>query len=258
MTKLDLRIQFRRLAAALKANGEVAGGTGHAATTGHLREIVFDTFLRPHLPSHLHIRSGIIIDSEGNRSAQQDCVLIDSSFPVVSVGSEREALLLAESAVATIEIKSFLSTSELRTTMDAVRKTKSLVRKGSWSYTKGPLSIKGDIPAPVLPYVFAFDGADLNTLAESGFTYASELGDESSFPEAICVLGKGVVTRTPSIFKLNDKHLSGPPFQPPQIKTEHLSKDSLFAFYRRLIDDVAHSKLVNVDIEPYYARQELE
>ena len=258
MSKLDIRLQFRRLAAALKANAEVAGGTGHAGTTGHLREVVFETFLRPHLPKHLQIKAGVIVDSEGNRSAQQDCVLVNSTFPLISVGSDREALVLAESVVATIEIKSFLSTAELRSTMDSIRITKRLVRKGNSSYTKGPLSIQGGGPAPILPYIFSFDGAALNTLAEDAFTYANELNEESSVPEAMCILGRGVIVRTPSIFKLNNKSLSGPAFQPTQIKTEHLAKDSLLGFYRRLIDDVAHSKLVNVDFESYYSQPDLE
>jgi hypothetical protein len=258
MSKLDVRLQFRRLASALEANGEVARGTGHATTTGQLRELVFSTFLRPHLPKHLHIRSGVIIDSVGNLSAQQDCVLVDSSFPIISVGAEHEALLLAESVVATVEIKSFLSTPELRTTMDSIRRTKQLVRSGVASYSKGGITLKGQQPAPVLPYVFAFDGAALNTLAEDAFAYANELDDQASVPEVVCVLGKGVVSRTSSIAKLNGNHLSGPFFQPTQIKTEHFAKDSLLAFYRRFIDDVAHLRLENADIEPYYAQQSLE
>jgi hypothetical protein len=37
-----------------------------------------------------------------------------------------------------------------------------------------------------------------------------------------------------------------------------LTKDALFAFYRRLIDDVMPLRMINIDIDGYYHEVELE
>src|SRR5437763_16758371 len=110
---IEVRDQFRKIARSLAAQAEVAGGSGHSGTTGRIRELIIQKFLRPHLPKELEIRSGVIIDSTGQRSGQQDCVILDTRMPLVDIGSDAEALLIAESVLATIEVKSFLNKQEL-------------------------------------------------------------------------------------------------------------------------------------------------
>ena len=43
-------------------------------------------------------------DATGKKTKQQDCVLVDTRLPLIDVGSGTDALLVAESVVATVEV----------------------------------------------------------------------------------------------------------------------------------------------------------
>ena len=59
---IEIRDHFRKIADLLKAKADVAGGTGHASTTGNLREQIVKDFLRPHLPRTFNILAGVVLD----------------------------------------------------------------------------------------------------------------------------------------------------------------------------------------------------
>jgi hypothetical protein len=254
-----VRDQFRKISAALSAQAEVVSGTGHAATTGRLRELLVQRFFRPHLPSALGIRSGVIIDSVGKRSRQQDCVIVDSRLPLIDVGSENEALIIAESVIATVEVKSYLSKGELLDALESAALTKALIRKGEQVYRKGPAEIRIPKPMSILTYIFAYDGLQLPTASSHMNDFATAHKDGGIVPEAICILKQGVLLRsslmptiTGSTVKLPSAagkvELTGQPY----------AKDALFAFYRRFIDDVMPLRMAVYDVDPYYSAADLE
>jgi hypothetical protein len=223
---LDVRFQFRKLAKLMSVEAEVSGGTGHAVTTGRLREFILHNFLRPHLPQTIGIRSVIIIDSQGNRSKQQDWILVDNNHPIISVGSD--------------EIKSFLSTAELSSTLEAIAATKNLHRNGEQMYCKGGIEVRIPKPHPILAYIFAFDGSNLDTLHAEVAKFAFGKNDGGAVPEAICVLKKGTIQHASLMPTINlTKSLAVlPQIKGMDLTYQPLQKDALFAFYGRLKDDV--------------------
>lgn len=257
---IDVRLHFRKLSKLIAAESEVAGGTAHAATTGRLRELIIHRFLRPHLPKELEIRSGIIIDSLSNRSKQQDCIIVDARHPIISVGSDTEALVIAESVIATVEIKSFLSVSELATTLEPIAKTKSLHRNGEQRYKKGGLEMRFENPLPILTYIFAFNGANLETLMQELVRFTSEKSDGRLAPEATCVLDKGTLLRSSLIPTIDatKRVATMPEMTSVNFTATPLVKDALFAFYGRLKDDVIPLRMTNYNVDPYYDSGELE
>lgn len=258
MSSIDIKLQFRRIAKALAAQAEVAGGTGHASTTGHIRESLIPCFLTPHLPRTLEVRSGIIVDSRGNRSKQQDCIIVDTRLPLIDIGSKTDALLIAESVVATIEVKSNLGTSELTDTLESVAITKSLFRSGEQIYHKGPAEIHIPRPHPILTYVFAYDGINLDTIQEKFASFAYMRNDGGIIPEATCILKKGVLLRSQLRPVVQGGNAILPRVNGVELISHPLIKDALFAFYRRLIDDVMPLRMVNIDLDEYYQGSELE
>ncbi len=262
---LDVRFQFRRLAASLKADADVAGGIGHSATVGTLRELVVARFLKPHLPRTIGIRSGVIIDSTGKRSKQQDIVLVADEFPVISVGHESTALIVAESVLATIEIKTHLDGSELISTLESIALTKSLFRSGELHYAKRGAEMTYRM-VPILSYVFAFDGAHLQTLGQHMVDFCSSRSDGGLSPEVVCVLSKGVVDReqlvpTPRADPQRPGHtrMSLPPVNRPlRVDVVPLKEDALLKFYSRLRDDVFPLSVVHYDLDPYYDGPDFE
>ncbi len=254
----EIRDQFRKIAALISAQAAVAGGTGHAPTTGKLRELIIQKFLRPHLPRTLDIRSGIIVDSTGARSTQQDCIIVDTHLPIIDVGSETEGIIVAESVVGTIEIKSYLDKQELISTLKACAQTKALIRKGEQVYAKGPAEIRVSKPHPINTYIFAYDGSDLEAVAGHMAEFAKEKNDGGMVPEATCVLTKGVLLRSQLMPNVQGNRVTLPPIKEPQLTGQDYKKDSLFAFYRRLIDDVLPLRMRIYDIDAYYSTSELE
>jgi hypothetical protein len=255
MSNIDVRLQFRRIAQALAAQASVAGGTGHAVTTGLTRETLVKKFLRPHLPQSFDVRSGVIVDAERRQSKQQDCVIVDTRLPLIDIGSETDAIFVAESVVATIEIKSHLGSSELADTLKSVATTKQLARTGQQSYEKAGIGITLNKVMPILTYVFAYDGLELNTIVQHVSDFAHAHADGGLAPEAICVLSKGVVLRS-SLMPLVDgrtRNVQLPPTKDVQLNASPLAKDALFAFYRRFIDDVIPLRIIHYDIDSYYA-----
>jgi hypothetical protein len=255
MSQIDVRLQFRRIAQALAAQANMAGGTGHAVTTGLTRETLVKKFLRPHLPQSFDIRSGVIVDAERRQSKQQDCVIVDTRLPLIDIGSEIDAIFVAESVVATIEIKSHLGSSELSDTLNSVAITKKLTRTGQQSYEKAGIGITMQAVLPILTYVFAYDGLELNTIARHVSEFAHAHSDGGLVPKAICVLNKGVVLRS-SLMPLVEgraRNVRLPSIKDVQLSTSPLAKDALFAFYRRFIDDVIPLRIIHYDIDGYYA-----
>ncbi len=164
----------------------------------------------------------------------------------------------AQSVVATIEVKSYLGTIELKDTLDAIAVTKALFRSGEQIYHKGSVECRVPKPNPILTYIFAYDGLNLETLSDKIVTYGNEKNDAGISPDAVCILKKGVLLRSQFMPIVKGNHVTHPSFNNVKITGQHLTKDALFAFYRRLIDDVLPLRMVNIDLDGYYTGADLE
>lgn len=259
----EIRDHFRKIADLLNAKAAVAGGTGHSSTTGRLRELIIQDFLRPHLPRAFDILAGVVVDSTGARSSQQDCLIVDSRFPLIDVGSESEALVLAESTAAALEVKSYLDKGELLDSLAKAARIKSLKRKGSQEYRKGPALIVSPEPLPILAYIIAYSGTDLNTVIGhiQDFAYGKvdgQMHDRSQIVDGICVLDQGVVLNGPLMPTVSGNVVTLPALANPTMTMFPYKRDALFAFYQRLHSDLTYLRMQNYDLDAYYASSELE
>lgn len=98
----------------------------HGPLMGQLRETFVDKFLRSHLPAHLVIGSGFVIDWRQGRSRQQDIVLYRSDLPKLNI--DQYDYFFIEGVVGTIEVKSNLTERELFTALDNARSVRQLTR----------------------------------------------------------------------------------------------------------------------------------
>jgi hypothetical protein len=97
---------------ALNAQYVMSKVLGHSATSGSVRERLIQDFLITHLPEMTNIVSGVIIDSEGSRSKQQDILLMLKSMPRPPFASGQD-LIFQEGTVATFEIKTGVTPATL-------------------------------------------------------------------------------------------------------------------------------------------------
>lgn len=94
---------------------------------GFAREHFVKDVLSSFLPKSVIVGSGEIIDAHGRRSGQQDIIIYRANFPVITSLTPVGAYL-AEGVIATIEVKSNLSTGEpnLYTAFKSVQRVLSL------------------------------------------------------------------------------------------------------------------------------------
>ena len=85
------------------------GGTGLPnAVIGNERETLLREFLQKVFPSHFRFSSGAITDSEGRLTGQIDIAVEYPFIPSFPMPASNDRLILAESVLAAIEVKSNL------------------------------------------------------------------------------------------------------------------------------------------------------
>lgn len=148
----------------------------HAGEKGEFRERIIEDFLRPFLPTCYGIGSGQVFSSDGSDSKQVDIVLYDELFSNVLFRDASTSLFPCESVYGTIEVKSNLTTDDLKAGIANIASVKRLPRASSDMLDVLPnrrIELKGDISFsqtnisnPYLGVVFAYDGLSPNTAFE--------------------------------------------------------------------------------------------
>lgn len=118
-------LKFRAAAIQFSADFLKTDGFRHALTKGEEREAPVQRFLRENLPSGFGIERGEAVDPLGAHSPQLDAMLFDRlrNIPVHAGGS---TLLPAEALLASVEVKTELTKSELVSSFRAASKLRSL------------------------------------------------------------------------------------------------------------------------------------
>jgi hypothetical protein len=106
----------------------ISKNSGHPLHVGSPREAFVQTYLRNHIGENIGIGSGEIVNHEslaGEPRNQHDIVMYRSEYPKLHFGGNIDAFL-AESVVATIEVKSTLTENNLKDAVVAAAKLKQL------------------------------------------------------------------------------------------------------------------------------------
>ncbi|TCK95577.1 DUF6602 domain-containing protein [Paraburkholderia sp. BL9I2N2] len=138
----------------LLATSKIPANSGHSLHKGTPREAFIKEFLEAHLPSTLAIGSGELIDSESQPAEprrQFDLVIYKRSLPKLDFGGGISGFL-AESVVATIEVKSTLDKAGMQQAITAARAAKQLKKCETWSFSSGY------VPPAILSFVVAYAG----------------------------------------------------------------------------------------------------
>lgn len=173
---------------------------------GTPRESFISQFLKDHLSEKVAIGTGEVIDSNSHpeqRRNQHDIVVYKREFPKLDFGGGIHGFL-AESVVATIEVKSTLTQGDFKKASLAARNVKNLSRAN-----RGGL-FSGYQPPSILSFVVAYDGpASLSTVhgwvspfmthegitnPQMGNTLNERMNIIAPCLDGIFVLGKGFMT----------------------------------------------------------------
>ena len=138
----------------LLAISKIPANAGHSLHKGTPREAFIREFLESHLNSTVAIGTGEIIDSNSRPNVQRnqfDIVIYKRNYPKLDFGGGINAFL-AESVVATIEVKSTLDKPGIEQSVRAARAAKQLHKSEARSFSAGY------IPPSILSFVVAYDG----------------------------------------------------------------------------------------------------
>ncbi|WP_139211118.1 DUF6602 domain-containing protein [Azotobacter beijerinckii] len=180
---------------ALNAQYEMTNVLRHSATAGAARERLIQDFLTAHLPEMTSVVSGVIVDSSGRRSKQQDIVLMLKSMPRLPFASGHD-LIFQEGAVATFEIKTEITPSVLGDIALNIESVKVLAPSTLEGVQLGDL----DWPyARILSVVLTYGGAALDSIERK----LIELPDAGQ-PDVYLDLTKGILIKNEGLLFSQD------------------------------------------------------
>jgi hypothetical protein len=149
-----LRTHMAAMEHNLITRGRIPASTGHTIHKGTPRETFIREYLQDHLSEQLAIGSGEIIDANSkpnNSRPQIDIVLYKREYPRLAFGGGIHGFL-AESVVATIEVKSILDKASFEQATKAAQELKLLKRNTIKSFSAGY------VPPSILSFLVAYDG----------------------------------------------------------------------------------------------------
>ena len=175
---------------------EAVTGIGHRGLKGQLREIVIRDLLRPLFPSDVGLGTGEIITANNLQSQQQDVIVFDKSIVPPILLEAAMGVFPIESVLFAIEIKTKLTATELKASIESADQLGSLQCLPG-EYDSSGESINGWVMSPI-PAILAFD-SDLSESGKSELERFAEIGGCSANEPSIkiiCVVGRGCWTWT--------------------------------------------------------------
>src|SRR4030067_2128694 len=92
---------------------KIAKGLENKQVKGLLREFFVSEALKPYLATQFGIGNGIIVNQRGDQSHQTDIIIYEKQILPPFIVNENIGIFPAESVLATIEVKSYLTRKEL-------------------------------------------------------------------------------------------------------------------------------------------------
>jgi hypothetical protein len=186
-----------RCKSAIEEANSVSAQT-HNGLKGQFREIVAAKILTPILPPEIRIGTGQLVSVNGNLSPQIDLVLHAPAVLPAFLYDEKSGYFPVESCLYAIEVKSRLTSSDLKTAIASAQATRALplVNTEHWVSNPGDKNLVKATSTgtpKAIHALFAF-GSDLSGDAKSELTRYRGLDDNADTDPAIdviCVVGRG-------------------------------------------------------------------
>lgn len=223
---------------------EISSNIHHNGEKGSIREDIVTDFLKKYIPDKYNIGTGIIIDSDGSQSKQQDIIIYDSFTSPLFLNSKSTIMVPIENVYATIEVKSTLNKIELEKSVNNIKSVRNL--------SKVTLKTQS---TPSIGILFAYRA---DTSVESLLDNLVEFNSELSANERlsyICILDKGLII---NISKLNLQERVIIPNENTTSAIMHgNSEENLMMFYLFLMQHLNNYKLSPPDLMKYAEKSDM-
>jgi hypothetical protein len=128
------------------------------------REAFCRLFLGSHIPPGFRVTTGEIVDASCNRTGQLDVVVVNDSSPRMTVDATGSIIapILADTVLTVIEVKTSLTTEQLRKALGQLRPVKALMPTHSTLLAPDGRIVKDPLDGKIITGIFAFNrGADI-------------------------------------------------------------------------------------------------
>lgn len=236
---------------------KIISSVDHDLLRGTHAENVLKNFLKETLPKKYTVGTGLVYGTtetgEIIKSKQIDIIIYDGfQNPPLQV-FDSFSIFPAEIVYAVIAVKIGLDTTTLLTSssncFDNLLSVKQIPKNNYLKTVIAPGIIGGGAPSETLGFVFSFRGdVELDTLVnglkEKKLTYSNN-NWYVNFPDAICVLDKGVIATKPERYELTYNE------SPITHDFAILEKQALMNFTCLLVSLINKQALMPVDIFKY-------
>jgi hypothetical protein len=162
----------------------------HSGVKGAIREILIRELLRPLLPSDVGIGTGRIATSGGQSSTQQDIIIYNRRILPPVLFEETLGVFPIESVLAIVEVKSTLTSTELRSSHENAKAIQEFPYRAGERVNGGVRPTTQDVKRAIST-IFAFS-SDLASGGKTELERLTELDSSDDPPvRAICVSGRG-------------------------------------------------------------------
>jgi hypothetical protein len=185
----------------LEAYYKLTASIDHNGEKGGFREYFVNQMIRPLLPVHFGLSSGIIMDRNGRQSRQCDVIVYDTRLMPPILRTEGRGVFPIDCVLYVIEVKSKLSSSHLAEAAESASRISARYLADNTENLSGMEILNpGRTPDKIVTYplysIFAFEtDADKKDEYERLFEQAPEM---ARFIRNICVLSKGNWIQTSS------------------------------------------------------------
>ncbi|MDA1874287.1 hypothetical protein PDL05_11090 [Bacillus cereus group sp. BY112LC] len=224
----------------LMADFEASKVFKHNGLKGDVREQEVSNFLEKHLPEKFKIGSGIVVNSDGDQSRQQDIIIYDAFNAPLLHNEENTKIIPVESVYGTIEVKSTLSKRELITCIENIKSIKALSK----------------LPHPIPHgFVFAFQA---DSTIENVCENVVELNKEVDLKyriNTVCILDQGTILHFHK-HGLNNIHVI--PNEDCYLGSlKRTPEKNLTFFYLLLVHEFSRKQLIPPNLIEYASKQNL-
>jgi hypothetical protein len=169
-----------------EANSAIA--INHPGLKGEVREILLKEYFKPLLTKGFSCGTGIIVDSTNQQSPQTDLIIYSTNYlpPLLFSKDEDKGIFPIESCFYAFEVKTKLTSEELRTSIEKFKKIRNLEM-----LTESDIFQTTPVGKSINTVLFAFD-SDL-TIQDELERYKKYDTDADSKPAVniLCIVGKG-------------------------------------------------------------------
>lgn len=229
----------------------------HKLGRGTNREDLVKNFLESVLPSKYGFGKGEVVTSNNEHSGEMDIIIYDKEKCPELIYEEGHALFPIEVVYGVIQVKTSLTSSELKSAYENIESLKKIIPRHGFTHDNR-MGLRSGLSSPqIIGIVVAFEATrELETIAQQMKSLDNQLSEIKYRPDFIVTLDYGIVGPN-SRLRSEFNHFDLPPSEDDLYRVRKVKRHTLLRFYMQLLDELNYLKLAPFEIDRYLRMPEL-